>query len=238
MQTDDYTPVLHRPPRSPMIPCVVVFVLIVALAIGAYVSSHSRYKVVGKAYKTPGYRIEYTVSSRYRNLYIDDQKTLKAAHELENRTFMPTSRAAPLEWYYTYILRRNDAATMPDANADMFGDLKAHEIRQTTFIGDMPEGHGVDSQGYVKPGDIAGVGEYVSQEQSLISNCPSTWYSFDRTNVQAGGSPMRYYNLFIRPKGKQITFIISGISHSGQEPNDVLDEITEIRNSIRIVKVH
>jgi hypothetical protein len=219
-------------------PCTVIFILAAVALSYLYITSHSRYRVTGKVDPVTGYQIEYTVSSRYRSLSMSDPQTMKANHQLEYWTYMPTPMIWPVRWYYTFIMRRSDAATEPDENADMGGALKAHEIQQITFLGKTPEGHRIDPNGFVKPGDIAGVGEYVTQEQSVISNCAATWYSFDRTNLNAGAGPMRYYNLYIHPKGRPITFMFSGISDSGEEPNDVLDEMSNIRDSIRIIKTN
>jgi hypothetical protein len=231
-ETDDYTPILHRPNRNTVVPCCAVIFGIVAIVVYYYVSSHARYQVIGKVDPATKYRITYTVSSRYRNMDMSDPRSVKTSHELEYWSYMPTPRAAPVRWFYSWILRRTDAATEPDANADMGGELKAHEIQQITFLGKTPNGHRVGSDGYIELGDIAGLGEYVSHEKSVISKCPVTWYSFDRT-----GATLRYYNLYIRPKGQPITYMFAGISDTGQEPNDVLDELNAIRDSITIEKV-
>jgi len=231
-EMDDYTPVLLRPRRSSTIPCGVIFISIAAVLIYLYVGVHTRTQVIGKTDPATGYRIEYTVSSRYRNMDVYDPQTMKAAHELEDWMYMPTPMVAPVRWFYSFILRRSDANTEPDATTDMGGELKAHEIRQATFLGKPPNGHRMGSDGYLDAGDIEGLGELVLQEKIVVSNCPSVWYSFDRS-----GTNLRYYNLYIRPKGKPITFMFSGISDAGQEPNGVLDELTAIRDSIRIVKV-
>src|SRR5580700_51010 len=144
-EMDDYTPVLHRPNRNSVVPCVVVISLIAAIIIYLYISSHARYQVIGKTDPATGYRIEYTVSSRYRSLDMSDPQAKKTSPELEDWSYMPTPMLAPVRLFYTYILRRSDAATEPDANSDMGGELKPHEIQQITFLGKAPNGHRVSS---------------------------------------------------------------------------------------------
>ncbi len=234
-RSDDYSPAVHYSRRSMAPACTTMFVLAAISLIYLYMTTHSRYQVIGQLNKAAGCRIEYTVSTRYRNMETVDDHTLKASHELEYWMYMPTPMLVPVRLFYTYILRRSDASTEPEADADMGGALKAHEIQEITYLGKSPEGHLVNAQGYVKPGDIAGVANQVSEEEGLVSDCPSTWYSFDR--VDTSGRAMRYYNLYIHPKGRPITFMFAGISDAGEEPNDVLDEITTIRDSVRVVYV-
>jgi hypothetical protein len=120
--------------------------------------------------------------------------------------------------------------------SDLDTGIKAHSIQQTTFLGKNPQGNSIDAKGFVKPPDLGGFGDYAALDQSMSSNCAVTWYALDRPDSQ-NGKPMRYYYLYIHPKGRSITFMFSGISDAGQEPNDVLDELSLIRESIRIEKI-
>src|SRR5579862_5624102 len=113
--SDDYTPVLHRPMRKPIVPCGCLLFGIIAPIVYMVVSSHLRTQVVGKVDPSTGFRIVYSVSSRYRVMDGNEPQTLKAAHELEYWAYMPVIRSTPMRLFYTLILRRPDAATEPEA---------------------------------------------------------------------------------------------------------------------------
>jgi hypothetical protein len=227
---DDYdgiTIIPNKPRSKTIIACSVLVILFFIWAVSYYMDATSRTMITGDTDPATHYRIRYTVSSRYRKTADLDSSTLKKRHELEEWTYTPNAPGTLRRWYYTFLLRRSDYTQPADDSVDAGSQMEMHKLQQFTYIGSKLEGHKIDSDGYVVPGDIAGIGEYVYQEHTEVSGCPATWFSFN-----ANDKNVHYYGLYIRPRHKAITYLFAGTSSGDAETNDVLDELKEIRDSI------
>lgn len=188
--------------------------------------AHSRYRVTGNIDPASGYRIEYTVSSRYRKL--DKSDFSMAGTEMDSATFSASGPSAPMRWVDTYILHK------PSVTSNLSGP----DIFQFTAHGAIMGDVLVDSEGYPSIANVNRLGRIVSQKQSLISGCPSSWYTVEYKNAITQPKPTQVCYLIIRPRNRPVTYVFMGSPQSDREPDDVLREMVAIRNSIRIEKVH
>ncbi len=188
-------------------------------------SARARYSVTGKVDPATGYRIGYTVSTRF-NKKVDSAPMAQADHELES-------------WVYDSSRQPTRSVSIRAQGRTVSQTGKAasdQSIRQATIEGASPRGTTVDKNGYVDLAGIAEIGQTVFKEHLLVSGCPATWTAVDIHMGQGANSVLHLFCLLVRPKNQPITYGFVGAAGTITRATELQDEMTNIRNSIKITK--
>ncbi len=205
---------------------VVLTTLAAVCGFAYYLNSRSRYKVVGKMDPATGYRIDYTVSSRYHES--TDDQGLEDRNTLEANTFKPRQMPKAAQWFYEHVLRRT-------AQSHNSGPIswKPGAIGQHTYRGGDVAGLDTDEQGYPDLSFMRRFTTNMVQDHVLISGCPATWCAFNTPGSGAG--KLRTFTLIVQPKDQALVYSFEGLDDK-IEPTGVASEMKKIRDSIRITK--
>jgi hypothetical protein len=184
-----------------------VLVVVIGLCVVSYrVISNSRYKVVGKVDPKSGYRIEYTVSSRYSEKIRSSEDE---AAVVETIWFERKPLPQPEQWLLAHVLHR------PPSNENLY---------YQKFDARVP----IHGQGYPDWQYADNTSPDISSVHMLISGCPATWYA-----AIVGGS--HTYLLMIRPMDRTVIYSFCGTEY-GTKSTELATEMVKIRDSIRITK--
>jgi hypothetical protein len=159
----------------------------------------TRYTVIGTTDPATGVRIEYTVSSRYRQKRDETDKSTSRVHDaFTDWQFTPSSPPPWMRWFYKNVLKNSEAAL---SDLEGSSDVTQTNSKRTTMAGWY-----VDTQGYVRV-DLKGTQELVmaavaSQECRMVGDCPTTLVIED-SDISVNGHSMQYYDLL----GEQQRFL-------------------------------
>ena len=207
-----------------------LLILVAAIWAGSYwISSHSRYKVVGKTDPTTGYHIEYTVSSQYSKGPQDSSMPQQMPSVVEEWRYSRVPASRFTAWIRKHIPWITNAQPKP-------GIMFDPGFSQSTWRG--PAETHVDPEGFVTIGDGSAPPPSAINERTLSSGCPTTFTADDGTFTGGGGPTYKFrvYNITVRPRNQPITFVFMAFSNLTHEPNDLQNEMIAIRDSIRVVK--
>lgn len=227
--TQEMEQVVHKPRGGRWRGITVVFaVVLLAAACGlAYLAaSNSRYKVVVNPDYPYGYQIEYTISSRYRQIEVG--KLVSEPHGAKY-SFWPKPPPQALQWIYNNIFHR----TTPPPNS-RFPGWEQGGINQYCFgTGEQSEVT-INQEGYPElPGILRSMAN-LTVEKMLVSGCPAT--SFQYSSLRTSAPMERFYLLVVKPRDQYVIYAFLGLD-SVAEPTGVADEMVKIKDSIRITKV-
>jgi hypothetical protein len=227
--TGNYQPSIHhpRPRRTRGLAVGCALVVVVGLCVISYrVIAKSRYKVDGITDPKTGYRIEFTVSSRYR---MSRQAAIPEIEELETLTFRPNSPPKIVRWVRSHILK----APAPKASPSWVDQMQGC-IEQFTINGSIGRRFNIDKHGYPDLDRMMGSSEGAVDRHLIISGCPAIWransFPYGRTN-------RKFQNLMvIKPNNQPVVYFFHDLD-DGDNPTGAEDELMKIRDSIRITKV-
>lgn len=220
-----------KPRRGRSVAVLVVGLLLVVLGLCVLsyeVVSHSRYRVIGKTDPATGYRIEYTVSSRYRKSVDSDMST--DSEMIEEWDYRASPPPQVVQWLYKHILRVSSPGRSPRTHDPL------NSIIQFTYRGTFIPDTMVDADGYIHL-DTKGSGTIASKEQMRVSGCPAAWYAINVPDTFGANQPVRYYLLLLKPRDRPVTYGFMGVEDK-DNPTGIMAELLRMRYSIRITKVH
>jgi hypothetical protein len=221
--------VMIQPRRGRRVGVALTCVLAIAFVVGitAYqVLSNSRYVVIGKSDPASGYRIEYTISSRYR---MSREPMIPNTPEFgysDVFSIAPPNKA--IQWVNEYILRRPKPVSFAGPPSWQPGS-----IVQQNVDGIMSDGYGPDAQGYPDLSSVRMFANNVVVKHMLVSGCKATLCAYS-PKVAIKHLPRVYY-LMIRPKDRAMGCMYSFLALDyDSEPHGAVNELMKIMDSIRI----
>lgn len=206
----------------------VVFLALVLLLVGLplvwfWRQAHARYTVISKTDPVTGYRAVFTVSQRWKTTAPKTQ-----TGKVDSIRFNPPAPNAVQSWINTHVFHYPPLS-------------KTHQDRFNAVTYDaIPVGSGglntlylvEDRQGYVSHKPLPPQFHILKQEHLLISGQPATWWVI---SLQITSSQQDYAcGLEVKPLHQPILYELEGITDNQAQFNDILQEVTAIRDSLRI----
>jgi len=211
---------------------------VLALCVGSFEAvSRSRYTVIGKVDPKKGYRIEFTLASRYRitGVYMPQGEFEGTAvgdyldyEETDECTFTTLPAPAVLRWLSTHILhspnRQWQSRSVPlnGIREEVLRAIPYNTTMERIVRVSRPTSNTADSIAF--------------EQHSFVNGYPATFRAEDSPDDYNPKRMLRSYSLVIKLKGKGMIYQFAGCEPR-DAPTGVGDEMRHIRDSIRITKV-
>jgi hypothetical protein len=222
-------PLIYHPRRnrSRALTISCALVVVIACVIGFKAVAYARYKVSGPEDPASNYRIEYTVSSRYRRSHIGVVQDISSFGENEVLTPSPPPRV--IEWLQTHILH---IRAKPSDLAAPF--LNLGTVTQTTGNNSLIAESMIDGHGNPELQNINGFARGAVEEHLMVSGCRATFYTCSTSTLIDRG--LTVYVLLVEPRDQHAAYEFWAVDDP-VHPTGTADELVKIKDSIRITKV-